>query len=412
MMQKHLSSSKQIKMFIASSLLVFTFSTAQAIPINIPELAPPAPGDVVVDTVTTQPVIPVGNWITTSQTTTENINGVPTQVTRNAKIKVPNNPKGLVMFFHGTTGSADTIDRSGSMVITNALYNAGYAVAALDSYKRYGDRHWDPTPDVVNNQDWLRVKAVRQQFLNTTGLSNDTPWFGWGFSWGGATTYSMSRMAALEGIPMSAIATYSGPGTQGLIDLANPLAGEPAFNPPPVFQAVLENDLTGKVVNGILIEDNNRPADMIIDHQTLDDIGATYEYHLGVEKLLQPERFLRIDGINQTQAQWIFDQLVTLGYIDANGLRTLNLGRQELPSSDPDFVDLATDFTNLGLSADLAKSINQEMKIVWARHTVSDEFVTEHVSFFDSQLTAVPLPPAIWFFGSAIAGLFGVCRQG
>jgi len=397
--------------FISALLAVLPATQAWSLPV---EWAPPSPAEVLqIDPGPFTPVVAASPW--QQKTTLDGVDidkntGNIITVSRETYYTAPNGikPKGLVVFLHGTSGSASYVKRTEEQSVVNKLLAAGYAVMATDSYKRNGENHWDESIDPGSNQDFQNIMAFRQQFLSTNGLDENTPWFAWGFSFGGASTYAMADMARQVGAPMSAIADYSGPGGPNSSFLPIPVQT-------PIFLSVGENDVVVK--DG---ETSHRANDIAADLALLQATGSDVEYHLGLEKWLDPQRFMRIAGVDQALSEALFQQLVGWGVVDSNGRRLIALDEDEKEKGSNDYMDkkndlekvLTNEVNNLlapllvgtyweNTPWKLGRQINQQLSAVWAQHLLTGEFGDQQVAFFTSHAT-VPEPRTAWLMLSSL----------
>lgn len=119
--------------------------------------------------------------------------------------------------------------------------------------------------------------------------------------------------------------------------------------------------------------------------------GLPAQYHIGLEKALNPLRFTRIPGVTADLAQETFDRLVGDGVIDAFGLRLENLS--DLWTYSPDLNGLVSppgpDF-NFGF---FQAEVSRQLGVVWGVHVYSSEFTTEMIMFIESNLAAAETEP-------------------
>ena len=166
------------------------------------------------------------------------------------------------------------------------------------------------------------------------------------------------------GLPISALATYESPGGQYAL-------ADPTIVQAPAFFVALENDIKPTVL---------LPA--AIEHLAT-EVSASWpvDYHLGLEKSLNAERFLKIPGVTQTLAEALFDLLVGDGVIDATGLRLQNLN--DLDGYEPNWSLLIGQPTDPGFSPMFFQDeVLRQLKIVWGQHVVSNEWRDEQVRWF------------------------------
>ncbi|MBN1527445.1 MAG: hypothetical protein JW895_00170, partial [Thermoleophilaceae bacterium] len=96
---------------------------------------------------------------------------------------VPDNPRGLVFFFHGSNGSAAFAERLESVDVLNRLIGQGYGFVSTSSTERTGDRRWDVSnASLTSNPDLARLGRLYTHLVNTTPVAATTPLVGIGMS--------------------------------------------------------------------------------------------------------------------------------------------------------------------------------------------------------------------------------------
>ena len=139
---------------------------------------------------------------------------------------VPNNPTGLVYFFHGGGGNAGIVRRVDITDILNELIASGFGFVSTSSTDRVANE-WDHEP-VTTNLDFLRMLDLRNALIANTEIETNSPLYAFGFSNGGSFSYTFSHLMSEMGLPISALATYESPG--GQYALADPtIVQAPAF---------------------------------------------------------------------------------------------------------------------------------------------------------------------------------------
>lgn len=102
---------------------------------------------------------------------------------------------------------------------------------------------------------------------------------------------------------------------------------------------------------------------------------------MGPETRIAADRFLKIPGVTQALADALLDQLVTDGVVDASGLRLQHI--EDVASYEPDWSQLAGQPTGPDFEpAFFQDEVLRQLKIVWARHVVSNQFRDEQIDWF------------------------------
>lgn len=276
---------------------------------------------------------------------------------------VPDNPIGLVYFFHRRDSGIDEVQRLDIRDVIRGLIDADFAIVAFESEVRPPALNptggqWDIIPDADNNKDWERVKKVRDNLIANTDVTSATWLFVIGFSDGGSFTYTFGRLAREEGLPIAAIGAFS-----ALYYSTTALIVE--NSDVPTFIQTLGNDQL-------------RPEVARLAHLTLKGNDVLTVFCLAREKALNPERFIRIPGVDDISlAEDIFQSLADANMISdeegKEGLRKINL-------SDTPFT-----FATVILppeAEDLSQSINWQVRIVFAMHNFSNEYKQDLIAFF------------------------------
>ncbi|MBC8352017.1 MAG: VCBS repeat-containing protein [Planctomycetes bacterium] len=308
---------------------------------------------------------------------------------------VPDNAKGLVFFSHGSTGGAGIVNRLESIVLIDNLIDSGYAVVATESTRRNGNLMpgesvtWDHTIDPDYNADFLRVSALREQFLDDyANLDEDTPVFPVGFSNGGGWSSVLGEMGRAIGwsIPTVGVMSSSFSGSGPAIDVRQA-----------TFIQVLENDRPPAV-------GSTRVANLQDYHENLKADGFPTEFFVGREKVLGLDRFNRIEAISLVPdaADAVFRLLVEgdagpdgventaddiAGPLNAEGLRRFetDVTHSLLQDLEP-AIGIILNQHGVERPYEAADEAVRQASVVAALHQVSGEFAEELGDFFDAQL--------------------------
>ncbi len=353
-----------IQTLFTLTIFVTTAVSASATPL-VPEFDPPVSAEA--DTGPFSAVTPNAVW-------NEQVSATGHRVISH----VPSNPKAMTFFLHGGGGGAIIVQRTDITRTINNLVDKGFGFASLDSLDRVNKR-WDIEP-VTGNPDFARLMAFRNELIIQGKITSSTPIYFWAYSNGGQASYSFSKLAVESGVPLRAIATHA---ASPAIVLPDPV---PLISVPTFF-SVLENDID---VDGMTIFHKPDNIKGIFDGITANGIDA--EYHVGLEKALNPLRFTQIPGVTPDLAQEVFDILVSEGVIDTNGLRLLDLSL--LDGYAPDLSGLISPLgPGFGFNF-FQDEVGRQLDVVWARHVFSGEFDDERIRFFESH-QPVPEPSTL-----------------
>ncbi len=247
------------------------------------------PAEPVPDEASTEPVLPLVEYTEVEFDTLEVLTSIP------------DDPVGLVFVFHGSGGSTDFVTKVEQTEVLNHLAAAGFGIVATESIG--GSDKWDNTnTDIDSNADLSRLQALREHLVDTTPCRSTTPLYGLGMSNGGsfAAVWAIAMQSA--GLDVRAIAIHNS-AVFGYI-------GDAGIDVPTIWLASQNDETIG---NGNLFAR--------ADEQTA--AGVDNEVYESCERILRPERFLRIDGVDETEAQAIFDDMVAVGLVDASGQRAV-----------------------------------------------------------------------------------------
>jgi hypothetical protein len=215
---------------------------------------------------------------------------------------VPENPRGLVFFFHGTNGSAAFADRVESTDVLNRLVAQGYGFVSTSSTERTGDRRWLVTdPSLTTNPDLARLLRLRAHLISTTPVESSTPLLGVGMSNGARFVTLWGQTWRNAGHPVRAIWASHG-------RVAPPVDG-PGQLTVPTFFSTSEHDFTVP------------PGGIILDLAETMESGTPADFAITRERALTAAPYERIPGIDSTEAQQIRQSLIATGVWNAQGAR-------------------------------------------------------------------------------------------
>jgi hypothetical protein len=268
---------------------------------------------------------------------------------------VPEQPKGLVFFFHGTNGSANFATRVESTDVLNRLVARGYGFVSTSSTERTGDQRWDAgNPSLTTNPDLARLLRLRAHLIATTPVEASTPLLGVGMSNGARFVTLWGQSLRNGGYPVKAIWASHG-------RTANPYDGEGQLTVPVVFSAS-QNDFTVP------------PGSVLQSAITANSSGTPTEFHLTKERRLTAPPFERIPGVDADEAKQIVQALIATGVWNAQGDRVVS-----------DIQQAAARASTVNLPASVrpqASSIADETAWQLAVHQFTAEYAEQAIAFF------------------------------
>ena len=267
---------------------------------------------------------------------------------------VPEHPVGLVYVFHGTNGSARFASRVETVDTLNELTDRGYGFVSTESTERDGDQRWDVfDPSLTTNPDLARLTRLQAFLVDTTGVTGTTPLVGIGMSNGARFVSLWGQTWADADYPVAAIAMYMG-------RIAPPVTASGGLDVPTFFVAAA-NDFTVP------------PGPVVADHDATAAAGTPTELILAQEQPLTADRFLRIPGIDATEARATFDALVATGAWDSGGVRQVPIDQAVVLALSAQLPDTV---------APLAGHVADQVALVLAVHQMRGDVKVPVADFF------------------------------
>ncbi|MCB1845133.1 MAG: hypothetical protein KDI09_19360 [Halioglobus sp.] len=271
---------------------------------------------------------------------------------------VPDSPRGLVYFFHGSLGSADFVTKVETVDLINDLIAAGYAFVATESTDRSENKRWAlADPSLVSNPDLARLARLQAYLVDNTAVTGTTPIFGVGMSNGARMVSLFGQSFADAGYPVTAVAPFMAP-----VDATVRASGGLRL---PAFFVLAEND---SLVPNDLIE---------LDVAMTQANGVAAELWVKHEEPLKDWRFTRVPSIDAEEAALIVDLLVQSGAWNAEGERQVPVADAALAASA---VATRPRFAPDG------QAVGGQLKNILAEHGFSAINKLQLVAFFNAQL--------------------------
>lgn len=265
---------------------------------------------------------------------------------RSALVAIPAAPRAVLFVFHGTGGDVTNLVTPHYLRIWNVLHDVGIGVVGLDSVDRTGAR-WDGSDDPARNEDFVDLAALRDELIAEGRFSASTPILAWGFSNGGSFTAPFSRMAAELGWDVRANVVHNS--SCGRTDV-------------PVFFTSAEND------------DETPATERAYEDAVAAGIEASFTVTL--ERPWTPESMLLNPDYDLEEGQAVFDELVALGAIDADGARLVAVG----------VVDGAMSAYEASSTLPGPSRVTTLLRVAWATHRPTSELACEERDFLLSHL--------------------------
>ena len=264
---------------------------------------------------------------------------------------IPENPTGLMFFFHGTGGDIGNLTQTEYIVVINAMYSAGIGFVATNSTDRSPPIKWDlSTANPEQNEDFPRLYRLWEHMVDTTDVSANTPLFAIGFSNGGGYATLFGEAALTSGMPFRAASSHN-----------SGLWGFGATVPFPVIFVMSEND--GEV--------NTAQAQADVDRML--EAGQEAVLYEHTEFTLDPLYFTRISSFYDDEtSRATFDEVVAFGMVAEDGTRVVPI----------DDADKALNRFPDSSEAPSPLKVTAQLRVVWAMHRFAGTFYNEERRFF------------------------------
>ena len=255
---------------------------------------------------------------------------------------IPPNPRAVVFAFHGSGGQASFLNGIHTTQIWNALYEGQIAVVGSESTDR-AQGVWMTNANLDDNVDMQRMVRLRDHLIATTGVAEEDPVFGWGFSNGGSFVGDFLVMAEELAWPVGGGLIHNSV-LQQAVDV-------------PVWFTSNENDSITAGTRSSAERHASR--------------GQDAPYYQLDERPWAPNDMLLNRFYDEKESQAVFDELVDFDFIDATGARVRTLENLEgtmryysnnstLPGPD---------------------RVTTLLRVVWATHRTSGRFACEERDF-------------------------------
>jgi hypothetical protein len=271
---------------------------------------------------------------------------------------VPTNPKAMIYLFHGSGGSAAFATKVDTVEVLNRFVAEGYGFVSTSSTERTGDKRWDAgNPSLTTNPDLARLVRLQAHLVATTPLESSTPLAGIGMSNGSRFVTLWGQTWKDAGYPVKVIW-----GSHGKI--ADPVTASGGLTVPTVLSTSV-NDFTSP------------PIPIALGYQATVQAGTPAAFFMSQERALNASTYLRIPGVDSTEATAISTALKGTGVWNAQGVRVV-------PNIDLAVTLAGSAVFPASIYADgLANDVANETARVLAIHQFTSEFIAPIQAFFD-----------------------------
>lgn len=276
---------------------------------------------------------------------------------------IPEHPRAVIYLFHGSGGSANFATKVDTVDVLNRFVAEGYGFVSTSSTERTGDMRWNASnPSLTTNPDLARLARLQANLVATTPLEATTPLAGIGMSNGSRFVTLWGQRWKDAGYPVKVIWASHG-------KIADPVTASGGLTVPTVFSTSV-HDFTSP------------PIPIAVGYEATADGGTPALFFMSQERTLNASTFLRIPGVDGTEANAITAALKGTGVWNAQGVRVV-----------PDIQVAAAQAQSAVFPASiyidgLGNDVINETARVLAIHQFTSEFITPIDAFFDTYIPA------------------------
>jgi hypothetical protein len=242
--------------------------------------------------------------------------------------------------------------------VLNTFIARGYGFVSTSSTERTGDRRWEQgNPSLTTNSDLARLIRLQAHLVATTPLESSTPLFGIGMSNGSRFVTLWGQAWKDSGYPIAAIWASMG-------RIADPVTAAGGLTVPTVFTTAV-NDFTSP------------PGPILANYAATVAKGTPTAFYASPERNLSALPYLRIPGVDSSEAAAIVQAFIATGVWNASGQRILG-----------DAEHAATQASTVTLPASVrpvANEVGNETALQLAVHQFTAEFAPQVAAFFAAQ---------------------------
>ncbi len=241
-------------------------------------------------------------------------------------------PTAIVVYFHGSGGSAGDFNGTEEQAVMNQLVPFGWGFVVAESADQGPGGEWDSS-HAADNPDMARVARTLEHVAGITSLEADTPIVAMGFSNGGKAVSAFVDIYR-GALPIVAASFHNTAGW-GIEDV-------------PTIWFAAGNDPKAT------------PAELEAAHEDVLATGQPSEYHLQPEQPITVGALQRNPAIDAYEAADVVADMVASGLIAADGTR--------LVQGDGDALDKALNNWSAGSAVPAALRASDLSHALWALH--------------------------------------------
>jgi len=285
---------------------------------------------------------------------------------KNVYYHFPEDPEGIIFFFHGGNGNAEEIKNRvevNQFLQDAKVDNFGFIITeseerTLNDANVDGVTPWELNPWTLENIDIGNIHALIDTFVSRNSFNEETPIFSIGVSNGG----NFASVVAYA-LGLNAAAMYSAQG-----------------NPPELYQVTTTPTLFCPAKYDPAIGGGNWGA--VMNYDTLQARGIPSIFFELDRSPAYPERFARIPNIDEEFSSDIFDEFQSLSFIDENNF--FNVMDDSITSL---FMENPDDFPDLGeLEIETVRHVMDQIKVMTADHSFYSNHNKRTLAFFRNHM--------------------------
>ncbi len=288
----------------------------------------------------------------------------------------PSNPRGIILFLHGTGGDATFISKVETSPLVMAAVQQGFGVVSADAEEAVagdlnndGAIHWD-TSVSANNIDFGNWNALLAAFQAQGAFTANTPKYAVGMSNGGSFSIALGALSAFGSaasfpqLRFAAVASYCSQG-------ATPFAQNTTT---PTAWFMCANDDNSEVSNTTAQSNYNIAKGR--------GIAAIFDLHPASP--LYDQRFARVSGVSSSASAAIAGQFRTAGMVNADGYFSITSSQLSAqiaatPGAFPAYI---------ALNATQRNDVQDQAHAMMATHQFYSDWAQRTLNFFKNPQTA------------------------
>jgi predicted esterase len=285
---------------------------------------------------------------------------------------IPPNPRGLVLFLHGTGGSNNFITSTETFPVVLRALESGYGVLGTEAEEAVagdlngdGKERWDAAL-TATNIDFANLDALLGALRTAGTIAPTTPLYALGMSNGGATAISLGAVGASAVAPLYPALRFAA----AISFCASGRAGAIAVTTTPTAFLLCANDDNETVDN----------AEAIANSATLAGRGIPTLVDLHQASPLYDERFARESTISLSASQALATELRAASMVAANGF--LVAGSDAIVAAVTANPTLLP--TLVALPPAARADVVDQLRAMGAEHQMFSDWAARAVGWFDA----------------------------